>query len=149
MSYGLTFSTATILGTAGGRLPEGMVGVGTFALVLTIYAICAYWMLRPWFMGVFIVQDVVVVRSWVRDYRVPLADIERVSTEPYLGLAAVGEVGWLPFVGPISILRFEEVGERGKSFPSTVGRLRTVLRVARMIRDAHSTSESRSGSVGE
>lgn len=149
MSCGLTFSTATILGTAGGRPPEGVVGVGTVLLAAMIYAVCAYSILRPWFMGVCIERDVVVVRSWFRDYRVPLVNIERVSTVPYLGSAAVGEVGWLPFVGSISILRLEGENGSSKSFPSTVGGMRTVLRVARTIRDVQSTSESQLGPVGE
>ncbi len=100
------------------------------------YVIFLYWICRPWFMGVVIMEDAIQIRSWYRTYRIPYTEIAAVGYTRYQGLMAKTAVGWLPVAGVIATIEIRTTSGRCRDFPSTVGRLRTVLKLRRSIREA-------------
>lgn len=54
-----------------------------------------YLLVRPWFMGVWLSDDV-TIRGWWTRHVVPLASIEEVGTQAYGGILHYSEIGYLP-----------------------------------------------------
>lgn len=106
-------------------------GIAGFVFWVTPFVAIA---VRSWFLRVSIDQDRVVVTGWWWRYAYRLEDIDLVDTDKYTGTLGV-DVGYIPFVGAVRVLSFRLSGERWRSFPSTLGRARTVRGVCRRIRE--------------
>ncbi len=127
--YALIFASATYLpaSVADWSLPETR-------SVLVFAPIFIFWVVRPWFMGVWVADDLVTLRGWFRTTRVAASRIEGVTVVRYFGLWSYGSIGWIPFVGSIGVVKIRETGGRARDYSGTVGRARTVRDVARRIR---------------
>ena len=93
-----------------------------------------FWIVRPWFMGVWLADDGVIVRDWFRVSRISLSDIERVSVVRYSGSFSWGSIGWIPFVGSVAVLKIVDKLGKERDFAGTIGRRSSVLRTAAYIR---------------
>lgn len=136
---GTTFAaifTAPML-TYDWTLPETKSALLFFPLIL-------FWLVRPWFMGVWCDADVLVHRGWFRTTRIQVRDIQAVTLARYWGVLSRGAIGWLPLIGPIAVLKIRTVNGRARDFPGTVGRRSTVSDVARRIRQQYGIEAGRS-----
>lgn len=109
------------------------VGSGTLAL-LPLCPLFLYWMIRPWFMGVWLSDHEVVICSWYRTYRIPVEDVASASVTGYLGLLSKGVIRWIPFVGPVGTLFIAQRSGRRRDYPGTIARRKQALRLAWHIR---------------
>lgn len=102
--------------------------------VLVFAPIFVFWVVRPWFMGVWVADDLVTLRGWFKTTRIPASRIEGVTVVRYFGLWSYGSIGWIPFAGSIGVVKIREAGGRARDFSGTVGRTRTVRAIAHRIR---------------
>lgn len=102
---------------------------------LWLLLVTVFWLVRPWFMGVWLTSESVIVRGWFRTSVMLLAEIEGVSIVRYAGMFSWGSIGWLPLAGAVAVVKIRVKGE-ARDFPGTIGRQVTVRAVARRIREA-------------
>lgn len=101
-------------------------------------------LIRPWFMGVWIADSEVIIRSWWRTYRVGLASIVEVSTVEYGGILSTSRIGYIPGLGRICVLALRcEGDELARDYSGTVGRAKTVTSVGAAIRARQHPAASR------
>lgn len=93
-----------------------------------------YWIIRPWFMGVWLTDEHVVVKSWYRRYRIPVGEVSSASVAGYLGLISKGVIRWIPFAGAVGTLLITEQSGRRRDFPSTIAKRKAALRLALLVR---------------
>lgn len=101
---------------------------------LILLPFLAFWAVRLWFMGIWILDKNLVLRGWFRRTEIPLSQIEGVTLVRYAGLLSYGSIGWIPIAGPIAVIKIREASRRAREFSGTVGRKKTVSNVARLIR---------------
>lgn len=142
-----------IPGSARGARVGGLLVAAFFGSALYLPALAADWSLletqstllfspvffflvvRPWFMGIWITEDLVVLRGWFSATRILISQIEGVTIVRYLGLLSYSSIGWIPIAGSIAVIKIREATGRARDFPGTVGRRRTTHAIARRIRE--------------
>lgn len=145
-------SPERIPGSARGARVGGLLVAAFFGSALYLPTLAADWSLpetrsallfvplfvflivRPWFMGIWLTDDSVLLRGWFRKTEIPTSHVEGVTLARYSGLLSYGSIGWIPFAGSIAVVKIREATGRRRDFPGTVGRRRTVGAVARRIR---------------
>lgn len=123
------FAAATIIGTTGSPRPLACVPVLAFLLLILV---------RPWFMGVQIRHDTVVIRGWFLTHRLRAAEMTAVSWRPYCGMLNGGNdtSAW----GGMLVVRVN--GGREREYPSTISSRSGIRPVVNTIRRAASLGES-------
>jgi hypothetical protein len=107
-------------------------------LLVLIYCLAA--IVRSMFLGVWVAEGEVIVSTWFRRRRFVVGEVEVVELEIYMGMGGFA-VGWIPFAGNVRMIGVRLVSGRLVSLPSTIGRFRRVLRVARKMQIAVGLSE--------
>lgn len=113
-------------------IPTYATGSVPWQLVLIDAWIGGIW-LRSWFMGVWLLPEEVRIAAWVWVYRRPYIQIASVADESYTGVLGVG-VSYIPFVGAVREVAFTLTSGNSGMYPSTIGRMRSVQQVCRLIR---------------
>lgn len=111
---------------------------------LLFFPLLLFWLVRPWFMGVWCDGVALVLRGWFRTTTIQVRDIQAVTLARYWGVLSRGAIGWLPFIGPIAVLKVRTANGRARDFPGTVGRRSTVAGVARRVRQQQGIEAGRS-----
>lgn len=102
-------------------------------ICIPAYPLLLFLIIRPWFMGIWLEESAVIVRSWFRHYKFTRGSVEAVELEPYTGFAGFA-VGWVPFCGSIRMLAIKKLNGKEVWLPSTVSRRNRALRNARQVR---------------
>lgn len=131
---------ARVAGSAFGTLAILAFGVGVWGSVFSwtyipLFGFFAYWVLRPWWMGVWVTSTTVVVKSWFRRYEISKSTISSIEVPPYQGLVNISPVGYVPLVGKIRMLRIRTDSGRPLDLPATVGRKTRVVELAQLLRE--------------
>lgn len=107
---------------------DGMLLAAPIAVFLSI---------RPWFMGIAVDGDTILVRGWYRHQRILSADIVAIDLDKCMSLLVGFQTGFIPFVGKVRMIEIQimkDGKQRFRSLPGTLGRYNTVLKVARELR---------------
>jgi hypothetical protein len=70
-----------------------------------------------------------------RPLQIDCGDVTSIETPPYHGFIGASPVGFVPGIGQIRMVRVRTQDGRAHDFPSTVGRRRTVNRIAATLRN--------------
>ncbi|MDQ4215639.1 hypothetical protein [Microbacterium capsulatum] len=104
-------------------------------LGLAFGAVCAaaYFAIRPWFLGVFLADGLIVCRNWIRTYSFDVHEVTGIrldsATTAFTGIGS----RFILFVGRIRTIEIRERNgdqERAISLTCTLGRFKTVQAVA-------------------
>lgn len=125
MTFGVFGCVIAVAGAWGGT---------NWWLVVPALPLFAFWLVRPWFLGVWVRDGEVRVNSWFRRYRFESGQVVAVHVVPYHGLVSISPIGWIPIAGAVRMLQVETASGRLVSLPVTLGRRNRVLRVARTVR---------------
>lgn len=112
----------------------GVWGASNWWSILPFFALFAYWIVRPWFLGVWIQYEQVKVVSWFRTRVFREGEVVSVDVVPYHGLIGVSPISWLPLIGSIRMLQIATVDGRELPLPVTGSRQNRVVRMARVVR---------------
>lgn len=100
-------------------------------------AVSAFLVTRPWFMGVWLDGDSLIVRDWFHAFRLSRHDVVAIDLEKCMSLMVGFQTGFVPFIGRVRMIEVETVRNgrvRFLSLTGTIGRYNTVLNVVREMR---------------
>lgn len=106
------------------------------ALPFLIHAI--FLLVRPWFLGIFLVDDMIICRNWFRIFVVECDKVESIDLTVASTFFTGFLVGYVPFVGK---LRMIDIGYLKDGRPKvywaecSFGRFNTVRSVAKKMRE--------------
>lgn len=123
------FTAGTLIGATANPQPLAYVPALAFLLLVLV---------RPWYMGVQIRDDTVVIRGWFLTHRLRAAEITVVNWRPYCGMLNAGNdtSTW----GGMLVVRLN--GGREREYPSTISSRSDIRQVVNSIRRATSLAES-------
>ena len=106
-------------------------GAANWWIGLPLFALYVWWMVRPWFLGVWVGERRVVVQSWFRRYTFAEGDVKAIDIVYYFGLVAGAPIGWLPFAGKVRMVQVETTDGRTHYLAVTLARRNSALQLAR------------------
>ena len=105
--------------------------------LLLACVIAGFLTIRPWFMGVGLEGESIVVKGWFRNFRIPADDVVSIELDKCMSLLVGFQTGFIPFVGRVRMVTLELTRNdktRFSSLPGTIGRYKTVLTLVRAMR---------------
>ena len=104
---------------------------------LTLLILSIYLGIRPWFLGMYLIDETFVCRNWIRPFAIKRERVSKVEISDIYTLLTGAFIGWVPFIGRVRmiVIVYERNGrERRYMATSVYGRYRTIQAVANEMR---------------